>query len=70
MTHGRHIYAKAYDMENSTLCTYLHYSHALPYWKFVLWCCAECPYINIPNQETNKKYEKQHPQLGVTFISS
>ena len=37
--------------------------------KFVLRCCAECPCINIPDQETNKM-TKQHPQLGFTFITS
>ena len=49
MLHGRHIYAKAYDMENATMCTYSQYDHALPHWKFVLRCCDEFPYINIPD---------------------
>ena len=68
MPHGRHIYAKASDMANATMCTYPHSDNALPHWKCVLRCCAECSCINIPDQE--KKMKKQHPQLGFTFITS
>ena len=50
MSHGRHIYAKASDMENATMCTYPQSDHALPHWKFVLRCCADCTYININDQ--------------------
>ena len=52
MTHGSHIYAKAYDMAQATMCAYPQSDHALPHWKCVLWCCAECPCINLPDQET------------------
>ena len=24
--------------------------YALPHWKYVLWCCADCLCINIPDQ--------------------
>ena len=34
------------------------------------WCCADCPCINLPDQETTKKMKKQHPQLGFTFITA
>ena len=70
MPHGRHIYAKSYDMEKATICTYPQSDNALPHWKYVLWCCAECPYINLSEQEINKNMKKQHPQLGFTFITS
>ena len=70
MPHGRHIYAKASDMSNATMCTYIHSDTTLPNWKFILRCCSECPCINLPDQETNKKMKKQHPQLGFTFITS
>ena len=53
MPHGRHIYPKAYDMENATMCTYPQSDHALPHWKFILWFCDNCPCINITAQETN-----------------
>ena len=70
MPHGRHIYAKAYDMANATMCAYPQSDHALLHWKCILRCCAECPHINIPDQKTNKNMKKQHPQLGFTFVAS
>ena len=70
MPHGRHIYAKAYDMEQATMCAYPQSDHALPHWEFILWCCAGCPHINLPDQEQIKNMKKQHPQLGFTFITS
>ena len=63
MPHGRHIYAKASDMENVTMCTYPHSDHALPHWKCVLQCCADCPCINLPDHETNKKHEGTTPSI-------
>ena len=57
ITHGNHIYAKASDMENSNMCTYPKYEHARPHWKCVLWCCADCTFINIPDQDTTKKHD-------------
>ena len=68
--HGRHMYAKASDMEKPTMCTYTQSDHALPHWKYVLLCCAGFPCINLPDQETDKSKKKQHPQLGFTFITS
>ena len=53
MSHGSHIYAKASDMENATMCAYPQYDHGLPHWKCLLRCCAEFPHINLPDQETN-----------------
>ena len=70
MPHGSHIHAKSYDMANATMCTYPHSDHALHQWRFVLRCCADCPCINIPDQETTKNMKKQHPQLGFTFIKA
>ena len=69
MPHGLHIYAKASDMENATMCTYLHYDYVLPQCKCVLRCCANFPCNNLPDQFF-KKMKKQHPQLGFTFITS
>ena len=70
MSHECHIYAKASDMAQATMCAYPQSDHALPHWKCVLWCCADCPCINLPNQETDKNTKKQYPQLGFTFITS
>ena len=70
MPHGRHIYVKASDMANATMCTYPQYDHALPHWKCGLWCCDDCPCINLPDQEKNKNTKKQHPLLDYIFITS
>ena len=56
MPHGRHIYAKSSNMEKETMCAYPQWEHALPHRKCVLICCAKCPIINIPVQESNDKY--------------
>ena len=50
MPHGRHIYAKAYDIAQARMCAYPKSYHALPHWKFLLRCCADFPYINLPDQ--------------------
>ena len=63
MPHGRHIYAKASDMENTTMCAYPYADDALPHWKCILRCCADCPCINLPEQETNKKNEETIPSI-------
>ena len=70
MLHGSHIYAKASDMANATMCAYPQSKHSLQQWKFVLRCCADCPCTNIPDQETTKQMKKKHPQLGFTFTTS
>ena len=58
MPHGSHIYAEASSMEQATMCTYLQSDSALPHWKCVLRCCANCPCINLTDQETDKKHEE------------
>ena len=62
MPHGRHIYAKASDMENATICTYPQSDHVLPHWKCVLRCCAECQHINIPDHN-NKIITKFNTEI-------
>ena len=63
ITHGRHIYAKASDMENATMCTYPHSDNVFPHWKCVLQCCDEYPHINRPDQEKTKKHEETTPSI-------
>ena len=63
MTHGLHIYAKASDMANATMCTYTHSGNAIPHWKCVLRCCANFPCINLPDQETTKKHDETTPSI-------
>ena len=64
MPHGRHIYAKAYDMEKATMCAYPQSDHALPHWKCVLRCCAKFPSVNIPDQETDDQYSDTSPLIS------
>ena len=61
MPHGRHIYAKEYDTEKATMGAYSQTYHALPHWKFVFICCAKCPSINLPDQETQDQYPDTSP---------
>ena len=70
MPHGRHIYAKASDIANATMCTYPHSEHSMPHCKCVLRLFDDCPCINIPEQKILKSMRKLHPQLGFTFITS
>ena len=58
MPHGLRMYSIAYDTAKAKMCTYPQYDHALPHWKVELRCCAECQYINLPYQETNKNIRK------------
>ena len=57
-------------MTKAKMCTYFKSDDALPHWKCVLWCCVNCPCINLPDKETDKKMKKQNSQLGFTFITS
>ena len=50
MPYGRHIYSRAYDMAQATMCAYPQSDNALPHWKILLWCFYDCPCINIPDQ--------------------
>ena len=64
MPHGCHIYAKAYDMAKATMCIYSQSDNALPHWKCGLRYCSDCPYINLPDQETIEKNEERTPSIG------
>ena len=61
--HGRHIYAKSYDMEKVRICTYPKSDHSLPQWKYVLWCCDKCPCVNLPDQEIDDQYFDTTPSI-------
>ena len=50
MPHGRHIYAKAFDMAKATICEYPQSYHALPNFKCVFGCCDKCLCVNLPDQ--------------------
>ena len=61
MPHGRHIYAKAYEMAKATMCAYSQSDNELPHRKCVLQCCDQCPSINITDQETYDKHPNPIP---------
>ena len=64
MPYGHHIYAKEYDMSKPKMCAYSQSDHALPHCKCVLRCCAKCPSINIPDQETYDQYPDTSPSIS------
>ena len=63
MPRGRHIYAKAGDMEHATMCAYPQSDHTLPQLKCVLWCCTNCPCINHTNQEIYDQHTETTPSI-------
>ena len=63
MTHGRHIYAKTSDMAHATMCTYTKSDYAIPHWKCVLRCCADCTCINLPDKEIDYQYSYTTPSI-------
>ena len=64
MSHGRHIYAKASDMAKAKMCAYPQSDHALPRWKCAIQCCAKCPSVNLPDQETDDQYSNISPSIS------
>ena len=63
MPYGRHIFAKAYDMAKTTMCSYPQSDHVLPNWKFVMGCGDKFPCLNIPYQETYYQYSDTSPSI-------
>ena len=70
MPHGSHIYAKASDMANATMCTYprlsIHFHTGNVYCNAVLTVLVSI----LLTKKQLKNMKKQHPQLGFTFITS
>ena len=56
MPHGRQIYATAADTAMKKMCEYPPSQHEFPHWKFMLCCCANCPHIDLPDQESDKHH--------------
>ena len=67
MTHGRHIYDKAYDMAKTTMWAYSQSDNSLPHWKCLLICRAKCPSINLPDQERDNQYPYTSPSIRFHF---
>ena len=45
------------------MCAYPQSDHALPHWKCVIQCCAKCPSVNLPDQETDGQYSSTSPSI-------
>ena len=53
MPHGKHMFQTASYMAIATMCVYSSSKYALPHWKCFLHCCAKCPRIYLPSQESD-----------------
>ena len=51
-------------MAKEKMCEYSHSDHALPYWKCELWCCAQGPSFNIPDQEIDDNNANPTPSIS------
>ena len=45
------------------MCAYPQSDNALPHWKCVLRCCADCTCINLPDQETYNQNSDTTPSI-------
>ena len=45
------------------MCAYTQLDNALSHWKCVLRCCAKCPSVNLPDQETDYQYSDTTPSI-------
>ena len=50
-------------MARAKMCAYSQSDLTLPQWKCVLRCCAKCPSINLPDQETDDQYPDTSPSI-------
>ena len=64
MPHGRHIYVTASDMVMAKMCSYPPSQHELPHWKCVLHWCANCPCIDLPDQESDMYRSNTSPSIN------
>ena len=64
MSHDQHIYQTVYGMVVAIMCSYPPSQHAFSPWKYVLCCCAKCPRIDLPSQESDKHHSNSCPTIG------
>ena len=57
---GRYIYAASSDMAMGKMYAYPTSQHVLSHWKFVLYCCANCPCIDLPDQESDMHHSRKY----------
>ena len=52
-------------MAQATMCEYPQYEQSLPHWKCVSRCCADCPCINLPDQEIDNHNSDTTPSIRI-----
>ena len=65
MPHGKHSHQSESDMNMATMCDYPTPQHELPHWNCVLRFCDNCPRIDIPSQELDKR--PSNKRTTITF---
>ena len=50
-------------MAKATMYEYPQSDHALPHWKCVMQCCAKCPCVDLPDQETDYQHSDTSPSI-------
>ena len=55
MPHVRHVFHTASDNAIETMCEHLSSNYALPHWKFIFCCCAQCPCMGLPGTESDRQ---------------
>ena len=53
----------AFDITMATMFAYPSSKYALPHWKGVLRCCAQCPLIDILSIESDQKNSNVIPPI-------
>ena len=54
MTHGKHLFKTRIDTSIATMCEHPSKMYMLPHWKCMLYCCLQCPRIDLPSSESNQ----------------
>ena len=63
MPHGLYIYQTSSDMAMGKMYSYLPSHNEFPQWKFVLYCCANFPRIDLQSQELDNHHLNTCPMI-------
>ena len=55
MTHGKHMFQIDFDIAMEKMCAYPSSKYALPHFKYILRCYAQCPQIDLTIPESYQK---------------
>ena len=65
MPHGSHSYQTASDTDMAKMCAYISSLHELPNYVYVLHCCAQCPFIDLPSESLYQHNSTTCPTISV-----